>query len=680
MKELYKNHLFNKRILVSDEQEPTEGAFEAVFAFARKLAIKIGKGKRLASVALIEYAASQLGKNVPQSFYKGFPKSVRLLTKEELLFDQLVHYVQTYGFDNFEDPGYSIFEEDFKRTAFREKVTPKDFDILTEQEAVKVLEEYVKNLLSSTRPLNDAQYEVVRSALADYGFVIDECPCKDTAIRLLYDTRNVDFAKLLKLSDFIKLVEMVNFYGYENTNPKKLNLKNKDRVLLTKSLDCMIGDGEVYYRDCFEKQGAWRGVLHHLHYKPKTEQAAKFVAEMRNAKNGSAYAAFEKMMGAGDIIGAVSHLVKAKGAAALMRNLNYVLSRCTSEEQVAFVMSKVDTPNNVVLIQMLMQYYNYREQGSREFKFTRFNRLIVHEETKEETARRKSVISKETAEKIVVVLKENLRKNLHGKLGKVYVDKAMQKIALPIQENTALGGFGTLPKGSRIDLPAGKKVRAFTYWERVDDIDLSLIGLSNTLKQYEFSWRTMYKNQSAAILFSGDQTSGYKGGSEFYDLDFERLEKKYPDCRYYILCDNVFSGTPFNQCVCRAGFMMRDGKDSGEVFEPKTVASALTVDCASTFAYLYAIDVERRQIVWLNVSRQSNEIVAGQTSLGFLLDYLNATDVINVYTLFEMLASELVDDPTQADVVVTDEQVEIKEGAVLIRSFDNDKILPLING
>ena len=124
---------------------------------------------------------------------------------------------------------------------------------------------------------------------------------------------------------------------------------------------------------------------------------------------------------------------------------------------------------------------------------------------------------------------------------------------------------------------------------------------------------------------------------------------------------------------------MRDKKDSGEIFEPKTVATSFTVNCDSTFAYLFAIDVVERQVVWLNIARDSTAIVAGTTGLAFLLDYVNATKVINMHSFFAMLATELVQDAKEADVVVTDEQVEVKEGATVIRSYDTDKILPLLN-
>ena len=125
--------------------------------------------------------------------------------------------------------------------------------------------------------------------------------------------------------------------------------------------------------------------------------------------------------------------------------------------------------------------------------------------------------------------------------------------------------------------------------------------------------------------------------------------------------------------------MSRDVNDSGQVYEPKTVQSAYIIDTPSTFAYLYAIDVQKRQLVWLNMARASTSIVAGATKLDFLLDYMNASDVINVHSLFTMLATEIAENPADADVVVSDAEVQLKDGATQIKSYDTDKILPLIN-
>ncbi|MBQ8447610.1 MAG: hypothetical protein IJX27_01605, partial [Clostridia bacterium] len=67
------------------------------------------------------------------------------------------------------------------------------------------------------------------------------------------------------------------------------------------------------------------------------------------------------------------------------------------------------------------------------------------------------------------------------------------------------------------------------------------------------------------------------------------------------------------------------------------------------------------------------------TCLDFRADYFNVTFVINVGTLFEMLASETVDSPMEADIAVTDEEFEAREGTEVIRSYDFEKITALIS-
>ena len=149
--------------------------------------------------------------------------------------------------------------------------------------------------------------------------------------------------------------------------------------------------------------------------------------------------------------------------------------------------------------------------------------------------------------------------------------------------------------------------------------------------------------------------------------------------RYLVFCDNVYTEVPFTECMCKAGYMMRDQEDSGEVFEPKTVKSSFAITCASTFAYLFAIDLETREIVWLNVARDSRARVAGTTSMAFLKDYLEASNVINLRDFACMLATEVVDDPLQADVVFSDKDEPMHEGAELIRSIDTERIIELLN-
>ena len=124
--------------------------------------------------------------------------------------------------------------------------------------------------------------------------------------------------------------------------------------------------------------------------------------------------------------------------------------------------------------------------------------------------------------------------------------------------------------------------------------------------------------------------------------------------------------------------MLRDWDDSGQVYEPKTVKSSYHVNCESTFAYLFGIDLFTNEFVWLNVAKNSNARVAGDTGLSFLTDYFHLTEVMNMYDFFSMMAEKIVKDPMEADVVVTDREVNCIEEARIIREYDFEKIRVLM--
>ena len=124
--------------------------------------------------------------------------------------------------------------------------------------------------------------------------------------------------------------------------------------------------------------------------------------------------------------------------------------------------------------------------------------------------------------------------------------------------------------------------------------------------------------------------------------------------------------------------MLRDWDDSGQVYEPKTVKSSYLVNCESTFAYLFGIDLFTNELIWLNVAKNSKSRVAGDTNLSFLTDYFHLTDVMNMYDFFSMMAEKIVDDPMEADVVVTDCEIESVEEAEIIREYEFEKIRVLM--
>lgn len=680
MKDIFREYLFDKHYFVSGGKTSEEETFAVMFALANLFAIRITSGQELLERRMIGYAGRRLGRDVPAAFYRGFPESVRALSPDELLFDQLAHYTVTYGFGHFEDAGHSLFEADFERTAFKENVDIRDFAVITEEEAVSKLGQMTADLLQSSRPLNEQQYALVLDYLQTYDRQVQTIASKQTAVRLLLDTRDLKFADFLSLPDVIRLVDELNFKNYRNEDIRRLNLKNRDRKFISSVIDVLLASGRTDIHGCYEKKALWNGLLHHLHYQAKTDEGCMFAEAMRTKGNASVYAAFECAMSAGDIREAVSVLLKGKGSGALLRHLDYVISRCRTGEDIRYVLSRIDTKNVIILIQLLLRYARPDTPGrSRIFVFAKHGLVKTHQETDAEISSRKTLIPEAQMKQIRETLTENLQTLLKGRLGRVYIDPAMKDYALPLAESTSQGGFGVLASGTHIHIGEMKKIRAFTYWEKVNDIDLSVLGLTEDGRQKEFSWRTMAGRQSRAITYSGDQTSGYHGGSEYFDVDTAAFRKQYPAIRYLVFCDNVYSAVDFDKCFCRAGYMLRDTDDSGQIFEPKTVSSAFTVNCQSTFAYLFGIDLETNDFIWLNKARSGRQQIAGEMAADFLIDDFHMTQVMNVYRFFEMMAEEVVDDMAAAELIVTNKDITPPEGAQLIREYDFERMMALMN-
>ncbi len=679
MNDAVRSFLFGKHILVNSTGEDPAECFQCVFALANRFGIRITGGRALATPDMIRLAAKELGADVPEPFFRGFPQTVKALTPEKRLYDQLLEYVITYGMGDFSEARHSVFEGPFERIAFREDAEVREFVILDEAAAVRELKGFFDSMLAGTRPLNDAQFDLVCSCIEEYGFRPRRCASRDTAVRLLLRFGDTSYARFLDLPDTIRLVEVMNHDLTGQDSIRKLNLRNRQRKLIAKVLDILLEKCvfEKALRNCFEKRDLWVGLLHHIHYVPRSDTGKRFVDTLRNSKcNLSAYAAFERALAEGGPVKAAEVLLKLKGSSAAARKLNYILSRCRTSDEVEGALGMLGSINPVVSIQMILQYRSYAPE-KRVFKFVRFGLMKKHSETAAEMGRRRSAIPGEVCDLAADAIHKNLLAALgKHRAGKVYIDDRMKKIALPLQEGASSSGFGVLPGGSRLPMPEGRKLRCFTYWEKVDDIDLSAFGIDSRGNVTEFSWRTAWDNAASdAIVYSGDVTSGYHGGSEYFDISLGAFKAEYPAVRYVVFADNVFSGVDFSECFCRAGYMIRSEEDSGEVYEPKTVSSAYTIDAKTTYAVLFALDLETKEIVWLNLGLNKRERIAGLDDIRFVLPYFDILDTANIYSLFAAKADTVVSDPEDADVIVSDETFEtIREDQVQIHSYDHEKL------
>ena len=186
MNSTFVNYLFNKNFFVAQESEHHDQV-DIWMALAHLFNIRVDAGIELLEKEMIETAENNIDIYVPRAFYEGFPASVKEMLPEQLIWDQFIHYTNTYGLNNFSEPGHSVFEKEVERKVFDEETEIKSFTVITEKEAITKIEEYVEQLLSGTRPLSEEQYELVKDYLYIYGYIPANCASKNTAIRLICD-------------------------------------------------------------------------------------------------------------------------------------------------------------------------------------------------------------------------------------------------------------------------------------------------------------------------------------------------------------------------------------------------------------------------------------------------------------------------------------------------------------
>jgi len=182
---------------------------------------------------------------------------------------------------------------------------------------------------------------------------------------------------------------------------------------------------------------------------------------------------------------------------------------------------------------------------------------------------------------------------------------------VPFNERTASAAAVSLPRGSRIPVPAGKIVRLFLHWcqpekrGRSTDLDLS-VGF------YDQAWNPVgvcsyYQLQAtgaggATIAKSaGDLRDGPwpDGATEFVDMDCAAALAS--GVRYAVVVVNAYAGMSFSQLErAFAGLMLRDDPE-GRHFDPRTVALKFSLAGENGVFMPLVLDVRENVLHWLDV-------------------------------------------------------------------------------
>ena len=156
------------------------------------------------------------------------------------------------------------------------------------------------------------------------------------------------------------------------------------------------------------------------------------------------------------------------------------------------------------------------------------------------------------------------------------------------------------------------------------------------------------------------------GAAEYVDLDLEKL--KADGVAYVIPQVNSYTGQKFfNQPHTYFGVMKRTDKDMGKLFEPAAVVNKFILDADARQASMYVIDINNREILWLNEKAQENVASRGLDGILNQVGRAAGSKTMSLSRLIEanvIANGEFVKSPKDADIIFVrdaDEMQQVKE-------------------
>lgn len=592
------------------------------------------------------------GKSIPKSFYSN-PQDLKYFTEDELLFEQLISYINVGINGTFTDN-----EDTYKRIELFHKFIPeycegdevvtRKYKVISLAEAENVLTDICKDLCSYTRPWSEEETE-------EFGYLYEhayynnfDLNCKDNIIYAFKKFERVIFATKLDKKDVVKLsIDMVG-------EAKQITFNEAESKLLA------IAITNAYNCPLTKKQAKYYNTIVH-----------KVLKKHGNANNNnSPYKLAIKYMHEGKVMDAAE--VFAKNGSLLERNLVWLLSRASVSE-VSQILDLVKTDNPIVLTQLVQGIINDTYEN-RTFKFTKNKKVKIHKETYTERHFRKSILSLGTKNTLKEILKDKIQQyylNL-PKLGKIYLSEEFKNIALPLNTSTTGSGLDVLPIGSRLPITEDY-IRTFCYWHNVFDIDTSALMVRADGTCQDLSWRTYScKPFGDSALCSGDDRD--KDGAEYQDFKISELIEK--GFRYVIYVLNGYGGL-FNCGEIYCGYQNKKDLNT-QAWSPKNIAMKIAVKGDSRQYSGFAIDLLNKEIVILNQIQDLNNRVVDNSPYGLAKPYLNKEYLIisNMYDILK-LRGELVNNPEEAGVVF-DRTYISQTNQQVVRPYHIEKLVSLL--
>jgi hypothetical protein len=285
------------------------------------------------------------------------------------------------------------------------------------------------------------------------------------------------------------------------------------------------------------------------------------------------------------------------------------------------------------------------------------------------------------AQEMVLASLKNRMKALPA-LGNVYIDEALRDAPVPYSMQSSSEGLTTLVRGTRTPFKDdAHTLRGFVHWfDEHGHLDLDLaagfydanLNLIQEIAYYNLYSGANYANYTRAdwnrvssnpevtdpntgAVHSGDIRHRVGSCAEYVDVPIAKTIKA--GARYVIYTVYNFNGHSFESVPeCTFGVMERTSPGSNEIFEPRTISTAIKLKAKGNSVLPVAFDLEKKQWIWMDMEHDGRGCpnLAHDVSSKKKLQAMLGSVKLSVYDLLKMhveaRGGDLVSSKKKADV------------------------------
>jgi hypothetical protein len=535
-----------------------------------------------------------VGESGYEPIYRNFPQSVQALSHEEFVWNAISHY---WSFGTWRPEDIEFMSREFAL----EDVNYKEISLLTERQFDSVFTDIVYSGSSISKWDKEIVDWFIDSELAP-KLEFNHITFKET--KAYIGKRYLDLGKELPVRSATDVLRIYAAYcggdeGLKDKTKFKQPKRSVKNALLRTLNECYdLEESFKTYRE------VWLRVLFYLN--PLTSEnkrlfpiLASFAWKLRNnSKELKTFNSRLELAIKNKDVTIFDLLAKRKGV--FMRRMNQLFQ--------VFGMTAIDEFVKLEpTFEQLVTLYNYF--ADRDQEKDRAVVLANQNKSNVSTFGALEALPSEVVEEIRGKLMVQIYKKVKMKnTKKVFINRSLYYS--PLATNNRASSFSISSKaiGTVEKLPEDKTLRVYCHWVEKYDIDLSAFVINQDNSVVKVGWNGDHKF-GTSITYSGDNTGYAYKNAEYLDLNLNNLD----GVEWVVFDARIFRGPNFNNwpnegVLC--GWMQRSKPERNNHWLPETVEHATKITSNSKSAYLCAVHVLTKNLVYLDVALDRNNIVA----------------------------------------------------------------------